>query len=81
MDWNPEARAKFEKMIALIPFFQRKMAERLAGGKAEENAQARGAVEVTEQDIVEAFITETPGPFQAKMRESARNAGFDMPLM
>ena len=81
MDWNPEARAKFEKMIALIPFFQRKMAERLAGRKAEENAVARSAGEVAEQDIVEAFITETPAPFQAKMRETARVAGFEMPLV
>ena len=79
MDWEPVARTKFEKMISMIPFFQRKMAEKLAGKKAGENASARGAALVEEQDIVAAFISETPAPFQKGMRETARNAGFDMP--
>ncbi len=79
MDWERAARAKFEKMIFMIPFFQRKMAEKLAGKKAEENASARGAALVEEQDIVAAFISETPAPFQKSMRDTARNSGFNMP--
>ncbi len=79
MDWNTEARSKFEKMISMIPFFQRKMAERLAGKKAEENAGARGASLVEEPDIVSALISETPAPFQAMMRDTARKAGFNLP--
>jgi len=79
MDWEPEVKNKFDTMIAMIPFFQRKMAERLAGKKAEENAAARGAAAVSEEDVVNAFLTETPGPFRAGMRENALKAGFDMP--
>ncbi|MHB8173205.1 MAG: hypothetical protein ACYDFU_01940 [Nitrospirota bacterium] len=79
MDWEREARAKFEKMISMIPFFQRKMAEKLAGKKAEQNASARGAACVEEADIVSAFISETPAPFQKGMRETAKTAGFQMP--
>ena len=76
MDWNRDAREKFERMLAMIPFFQRKMAERLAGKKAEANAAARDAAEVEEPDIVGAFISETPAPFQGMMRDTAVKAGF-----
>ncbi len=79
MDWETGARTKFEKMISMIPFFQRKMAERLAGKKAEEYAQERGAAQVEEHHIVAALIAETPAPFQSSMRDTARTAGFDMP--
>ncbi len=79
MDWEHGGKAKFDKMISTIPFFQRKMAEKLAGKKAEENASARGAALVEEQDIVAAFISETPAPFQKSMRDTARNSGFNMP--
>lgn len=81
MDWEPEARKKFDSMISMIPFFQRKMAEKLAGKKAEDNAAGRGAGQVEEPDIVSAFISETPRPFQPSMRETAQKAGFDMPRM
>jgi len=80
MDWHPESKAKFDKMVSMIPFFQRKMAEKLGGKKAEANAAARGASVVEEADIVSAFISETPAPFQAMMRDTARKAGFDMPV-
>jgi hypothetical protein len=79
MDWETGARTKFEKMISMIPFFQRRMAERLAGKKAEEYALERGADQVEEHHIVAALIAETPAPFQSSMRETARTAGFDMP--
>jgi hypothetical protein len=79
MDWEPEVKKKFDDMIAMIPFFQRKMAERLGGKKAEENAASRGSASVGEADVVSAFLTETPGPFRAGMRENALKAGFDMP--
>jgi len=79
MDWETGARTKFEKMISMIPFFQRKMAEKLAGKKAEEYAQERGAAQVEEHHIVAALIAETPAPFQSSMRDTARTAGFDMP--
>jgi len=81
MDWDPSVRARFDNMISMIPFFQRKMAEKLAGKKAEENAVARGAALVEEQDVVSAFISETPVPFRALMRDTAIKAGFDMSEM
>ena len=81
MDWETNAKAKFDNMISMIPFFQRKMAEKLAGKKAEDNAAGRGAGQVEEPDIVSAFISETPRPFQASMRETAQKAGFNMPQL
>jgi len=79
MDWDVNAKAKFDNMISMIPFFQRKMAEKLAGKKAEDNAAGREAARVEEPDIVSAFISETPKPFLASMRETAVKAGFEMP--
>ena len=79
MEWNSAAKEKFDNMLSMIPFFQRKMAERLAGKKAAENAAVRGSKSVEEEDIVKAFVSETPAPFQATMRETAARAGFDMP--
>jgi hypothetical protein len=78
MEWDVDSKAKFDKMIGMIPFFQRKMAEKLAGKKAQENAAVRGSAKVEEQDIVSAFISETPAPFQPMMRDTAARAGFDM---
>ena len=78
MDWNPEVKNKFDSMISMIPFFQRKMAERLGGKKAEENAAARGSAVVEEPDVVSAFLTETPKPFLAAMKETAAKAGFTL---
>jgi hypothetical protein len=80
MDWNNEAKMKFDRLISMIPIFQRKMAQRLAGKKAEENAAARGASVVEEADIVSAFLSETPAPFHKHMRETAEKAGFNMEL-
>ncbi len=57
------------------------MAERLAGKKAEQYAQERGAAQVEEHHIVAALIAETPAPFQSSMRDTARTAGFDMPVV
>jgi hypothetical protein len=35
MNWEPEAKAKFDNMMSLIPFFQRKMAEDGSKGRRE----------------------------------------------
>lgn len=80
MDWDSTAKAKFDNLISMIPFFQRKMADKLAGKKAEENAAGRGVALVEEPDVVSALISETPKPFQGLMRETAVKAGFAMPL-
>lgn len=80
MNWEPEAKAKFDKMMSLIPFFQRKMAERMGSKKAEENASERDSDIVEEHDIVRALESETPTPFKPLMRDTAAKVGFNMDL-
>ena len=80
MDWDPEVKAKFDKMISMIPFFQRKMAERMAGKKAAANAMERDAERIEEVDIVRAFMSETPSPFKPLMIDTATRVGFNMEL-
>ncbi len=80
MDWEPEAKTKFDNMLSLIPFFQRKMAERMGTKKAEENASERDSDIVEEHDIVRALESETPTPFKALMRDTATKVGFNMDL-
>ncbi len=80
MEWEPEARAKFDRMMSLIPFFQRKMAERMGSRKAEENASNRDSDMVEEHDIVRALESETPAPFKELMRDTAAKVGFNMDL-
>ncbi len=80
MEWEPEAKGKFNNMLSLIPFFQRKMAERMGSKKAEENAIERDSELVEERDIVMALESETPAPFKSLMRETAAKVGFNMDL-
>jgi hypothetical protein len=48
------------------------MARMAISSLAEENAKKRASQEVNNQDIIEAFIEGTPGPFQAEMREGLK---------
>ena len=76
MDWETGARTKIEKMISMIPFFQRKMAERLAGKKAEQYAQERGAAQVEEHHIVAALIAEHPGAVSEQYAGHGQDRGI-----
>jgi hypothetical protein len=67
MNWDEKTYENFKKLINQAPVFSRKTAERLVSQKAEENANARSSAKIEEEDMVKAFLSETPGPFKRRM--------------
>lgn len=72
LDWEPETIQIFEELIKLSPKQFQSMARIAISSLAEEKAKNRSSQKIQNQDIVEAFIEGTPGPFQAEMREGLK---------
>lgn len=77
MEWDEGTLDKYNKMIQLIPIFHRGIAEKVVNVKAEEDARARGASVVQEEDVVRAFFTEAPKDFYDLMISAMNEAGFN----
>ncbi len=77
IDWEPNARQKYEKMITKIPLFHREIAKIVVDKKAPMLARERGADRVEEQDVVRAFFSEVPMAFYSLMIRLLQEAGFD----
>jgi hypothetical protein len=77
IQWDPTARAKYEKMIEKIPLFHRQIAKIVVDKKAVQNAYLRGNGHVIEEDIVRAFLTEVPVAFYSLMIRLMDEVGFD----
>ena len=76
--WSAVARQIFEKMMRTGPPESfRESAERAVGKEAEKNAFRRESAEVEIEDLVRACLSETPEPFQQRMREDLRRLGID----
>ena len=72
LNWDPETTKIFEEMIKLTPPQFRSMARMAISSLAEEKAKKRASKLIENQDIVEAFIEGTPGPFQSDMKEGLK---------
>ena len=75
--WETGAKQKYDDMITKIPLFHRDIAKQVVDKKAVENAQARGASQVEEQDIIRAFFSEVPMTFYSLMIRLFESVGFD----
>ena len=64
-------------MIEKIPIFHRRITESVVTKKAEENAAARKAEKVEEEDIISAFFSDVPSPFYGMMIRLLERCGFD----
>ena len=67
----------FKKLVEQAPVFARRTAERLVSQRAEENAKARGSERIEEEDLIKAFLSETPGPFKKRMFTDMEKFGID----
>ncbi len=76
LDWDPETANVFEELIQLSPPAFQSMARMAITSLAEEKAKKRSSNRIENQDIIEAFIEGTPGPFQAEMREGLKKFGL-----
>ncbi len=77
MAWEKTAMERYNTMLNLIPIFHRGIAKEVVNIKSEENARSRGAKEVSEEDIVKAFLSEVPKAFYSLMIRIMDEAGFD----
>ncbi|MDD5044045.1 MAG: hypothetical protein PHU91_01755 [Candidatus Omnitrophica bacterium] len=77
MEWEKQTEEKFKNMVAKIPIFHRHIAEEAVVKRAEDNAKARGAVRITEEDVVSAFFCDVPSPFYSMMIRLLEQGGFD----
>lgn len=77
IDWESNARRKYETMITKIPLFHREIAKIVVDKKAPMLARERGAGMVEEEDIVRAFFSEVPMAFYSLMIRLLQEAGFD----
>jgi len=77
MEWDVAVQDRFKAMIAKIPVFHRGITENAVTLRAEENASARNALRVEEQDVVAAFFTDVPSPFYSMMIRLLDQSGFD----
>ncbi|MFW9864605.1 MAG: U32 family peptidase [Candidatus Thorarchaeota archaeon] len=75
-NWDSETAHIFDKLIELSPPQFRSIARVAISSLAEEKAKKRSSSKVENQDIIEAFIEGTPGPFQADMREGLKKYGL-----
>jgi hypothetical protein len=74
--WGADAKAAFDKLLSNVPVLLRPIAKRAAARKAESLARERGADAVDTACIRDAFLSETPGPFQGPMKETLRKLGL-----
>ena len=75
-NWNPETARIFDELIKLSPPQFQSMARMAISSLAEEKAKKRASQAIENQDIIEAFMEGTPGPFQADMREGLKKYGL-----
>lgn len=77
MNWNPQAENKFKALINKLPFLHKKIAQKLVTDKAQENAKARGSEIIEEDDVVKAFVSESPAIFKQQMFSLMDEVQFD----
>jgi len=72
MAWDEQVRGIFDRIIDAVPAEFREISKKVVSRKAEALAAARQAEKVCEQDMVRAFLSETPRAFQAEMVQDLR---------
>ncbi|HBU08498.1 MAG: hypothetical protein A2Y42_03925 [Omnitrophica WOR_2 bacterium GWB2_45_9] len=77
MNWDPNTQERFKLMISKMPVFHRRIAEEAVTLKAQENANARGAALVSEEDVISALFSDVPKPFYSLMIRLLEDTGFD----
>ncbi|HNV23631.1 MAG TPA: hypothetical protein PLH56_04905 [Candidatus Omnitrophota bacterium] len=75
--WDSKAKAKYDKMLSLIPLFHREITRQVVDKQALLNARLRGSSNVSEEDIVRAFLSEVPKAFYSMMIRLMNDVGFD----
>lgn len=75
--WPQDIQQKFDYIIEKIPVFLRSIAKDKVAKKAEVLVQKEGRSEVTEKDLVDAFLLETPFGFHGPLKTDMQELGID----
>ena len=76
LSWGADAMDCFEKVMVCVPLLLRPIARKAVHRKAGSLALERGRASVTTAEVRDAFLSETPAPFKAGMRESLKGLGL-----
>ena len=76
MEWEERLKDKFDRIMQDTPEIFRDVARKAVGNQAESNAKERGSQIVTRDDLIKAFLSETPEVFKANMIESLKREGL-----
>jgi len=74
--WDDESMCILDNVLSSVPRILRPIAKRAVTKKAGRLAVERGLAGVTTAEVRDAFLSETPGPFQSSMRESLKKSGL-----
>ncbi len=77
IQWDPVALEKYNKMLTRIPVFHREIARQVVCKKAEMNAKERGAMNIEEVDLSQAFLSEVPKAFYSLMVRIMDEVGLE----
>ncbi len=75
VSWDDFALEVFEKVLSEVPALLRPIARKAVRKKAQTTA-SRGSGKVRAEDVRDAFLSETPRPFQGPMREALGRLGL-----
>ena len=74
--WDGPATELMDRLMLDVPFLLRPIAKKAVRRKSGALASERGLAAVTLMEVRDAFLSETPGPFQGPMRESLKKLGL-----
>lgn len=77
MDWDKATQEKFRVIVSKIPVFHRHITEEAVTKGAREHALKRGAAQVEEVDVLNAFFSDVPAAFYSMMVRLLEQNGFD----
>ncbi|MBU1121281.1 MAG: radical SAM protein [Candidatus Omnitrophota bacterium] len=75
--WDDVVEKKFRTAISKMPFFHRRIAEKMVKAKSESIARQKNDGQVSEQELVSAFFEETPSAFKGLMKGVLADADID----
>ncbi len=74
--WDKNAETCLHEVLGFVPGLLRPIAEKAVKRKARELALTRSKASITTEEVRDAFLSETPGPFQKRMKEGLRRLGL-----
>lgn len=76
--WSEEAKYLFEDILRDTPVMFRTAAQKNVSKISEAKAKERSSDRIEREDVIRAFVSETPQPFQQRLKESFNKRGIEI---